>query len=212
MKKTSSQLFLSPICICALACILMACKLPAAHTNASGIQVPTTPTSSAFTEHTGDGYTISYPSGWQFSTNTTNAGNYQGDYFTDPTNAYAFHVYPSQDQTSPSTILNQLLTNIPGSQRLNIAPDITVNGIVWQQGKVIRLDQQTGKQQEIMGWVAKNPVAAQQIPYFVLHADGPYTEGSPNDFDRYTTDYFLPMLRTFHFTNSHQSSSVANNV
>lgn len=200
MKKSLSQLFLSPICICAFACILMACKLPTtvptdSIANARGSQVPITPTSDPFTTHTGDGYTISYPPGWQFNTNTTNQGNYQGDYFTDPTNTYAFHVYPSQDQTSPPVILSQLLTNIPGSQLLDTAPTITVNNIVWQQGKAIHTDQLTGRPMEIMGWVAKNPVAAAHIPYFVLHADG-----DPNNFDCYTTDYFLPMLQSFHFT------------
>ena len=198
MKKISSQVFLSPICICALACILMACKFPIVSYGGAQINDPQsqiTPTSNPFTAHTGDSYTISYPTTWQFNTNTTNAGDYEGDYFTDPTNAYTFHVYPSQDQTDPPTILNHLLTSIPGSQLLASAPTITVNGIVWQQGKALRTDQETGKPKEIMGWVARNPVAAQHIPYFVLHADG-----APGDFDRYTTADFLPMLQTFRFT------------
>jgi hypothetical protein len=194
MKRMSSQVFLSPICICMLACILMACKLPTAPPSGASIIGATSP-NSPFTAHTGDGYTISYPQGWQFNTNTTNAGDYEGDYFTDPTNMYAFHVYPSQDQTSAATILNQLLTNTPGSQLLAGPATITVNGVVWQQGKAISTDQNTGKQVEIMGWVAKNPLAAQHIPYFVLHANG-----DPSDFDLYTTNYFLPMLQTFHFT------------
>jgi hypothetical protein len=205
MKKTVSQLFFSPIYICALACILMACKLPTATPTradtvntikTSSTQREATPTQTSMKAYVGNGYSISYPTAWQFNTNTTNAGNYQGDYFTDATNMYAFHVYPSQDQTSPATILKQLLTSIPGSQLLASTPTITVHGIVWQQGKAVRTDADTGKQLEIMGWVAKNPLAAQHIPYFVLHADG-----APDNFDRYTSAYFLPILQTFHFTN-----------
>ncbi|GCF08746.1 hypothetical protein [Dictyobacter arantiisoli] len=206
MKKTKVQSTLYALAFYLLAGWLMACGI-STHAQESSWQsstprvraLSTTPPvvhdGPAFLTHSGDGYTINYPANWIFSTNTTNAGNYQGDYFTDPLRGYSFHVYPSQDQTSPSQILDHLLTSIPGSQLIGKPDTITVNGIVWQQGKVLRTDIVTGQPLEIIGWVAKNPVAAQRIPYFVLHGDG-----SPTAFDTVNNTDFLVMLQSFHFT------------
>ncbi|GCE30979.1 hypothetical protein KDA_64630 [Dictyobacter alpinus] len=148
-----------------------------------------------FIEHKGDGYSISYPSDWTFNTNTTNSGGYVGDFFTDPTNTYVFHVYPSHDQTSDKQILDQLLTGELNSTLQSITPTVTVNNVEWQQGKASGINQLTGKQYEKIGWVSKNPVDPDHIPHFVLHA-----EGDPAAFDCYTDKYFLPMLHSFHFT------------
>lgn len=198
MKTLGHYFALSSLCLCALATNLTACGPSAVHHASAQVSVNThhavTPID-GFSMHSGDGYTISYPNGWQFSTNTTNTGGYVGDFFTAPAGNYVFHVYPSQDQTSAATILNQFLTGDMHSRLLPIAATITVNGVVWQQGKALTTDQVTGKPLEKIAWVAKNVVAPQHIPYFVLHADG-----DPAAFDQYTNTYFLPMLRSFQFT------------
>ncbi|GCE08974.1 hypothetical protein [Dictyobacter aurantiacus] len=198
MKKLGHYFALSSLCVCILATNLVACSPSTVvhhvpmHLSASLNHA--IKTLDGFSPHSGDGYTINYPAGWQFGSNP-NTGNYTGDFFTDPTGSYAFHVYPSQDQSSAATILNQFLTGDIHSRLQPIAATITVNGIIWQQGKALTTDPVTGKPIEKIGWVARNTVAPQRIPYFVLHADG-----DPAAFDQYTSTYFLPMLRSFRFT------------
>lgn len=202
MRCTTRPLSLLVVYLCLLLCILAACgstetyaqqQSPQHSARAATTSQHTTPNTN-FVAHIGDGYTICYPQQWKFNTNTTNAGGYIGDYFTDPTNAYAFHVYPSQDQTPAQDILQHLLTNDPSSRLVKINPTITINQITWQQGRAVITDQQTGKTFDMLGWVAKNPVKGNHIPYFVLHA-----EGDPAQFDEQMTTYFLPMLHSFSF-------------
>ncbi|GCE23371.1 hypothetical protein [Dictyobacter kobayashii] len=198
MQKMVHYLVLSTLWVCAFSVDLTACGTPSTHHVSNKAQTTLTRSISitdGFMPHTGDGYTIIYPDSWKFSANTTNTGGYVGDSFIEPTNGYIFHVYPSQDQTSAATILNHLLTSDMHSHLLPVAATITINGVVWQQGKALTTNLVTGKPMEIMGWVAKNAVAPQRIPYFVLHADG-----DPGLFEQYSSKYFMPMLRSFQFT------------
>ncbi|GER89594.1 hypothetical protein KDW_37560 [Dictyobacter vulcani] len=179
--------------LCMLGCVFMLLSILTVHSLAYAHTQK--PVDTGFSEHKGNGYIISYPKDWTFSTNTTNAGGYVGDFFTDPTNTYVFHVYPSQDKTSDKQILDHLLTSDLRSTLLPGASTITMNSVIWQQGKALSTDQVTNKPFERIGWVSKNPVAPAFIPYFVLHA-----EGDPAAFEQYTEKYFLPMLHSFRFT------------
>jgi hypothetical protein len=191
----------TPLALCGmiLAVLLTACG-GTTPTQAAPPQPTTTPaaTSAAMTTITSNGFTMSYPQGWQVSrsgAHLVTLTNSQG------TESFAITVVPSpKSAISADSLVNTGVKAqtvvLKGAQKVSVPPTVTVGGASWSQQSV------SGTQRlNAADTVVQAVVLATVHPGNTPTSKG-YTivyRAPQASFAQTNTSYFQPMLQSFKF-------------
>jgi hypothetical protein len=172
---------------------------PTTAAKASPTTPPTMTPVTSSTTYTGNGFSVSYPTGWQAMT----AKKSEVD-FVDPTGNYAFTVVFAPDPSGLATPdilmtaeINALKASIKNPQAANVPSPVTVGGDKWLQ-KSLTGQVSVGGQNvpgQVIVLVDVHPAhAATSMSYSIL------LSGPSAAFDTTNASDFQPMLQSFKFT------------